>query len=157
MKKLFTVLLCSLFQLSICYSQDRLKLYGTILSENGEPLPNANITIVDYQIGTTSDNNGNYKITIPRKYSAKKEVNVKVSFVGFKTQKLKVQLLHNENEVNFRLNEDIFESETVVVTGIASKTSKSIAEVAVSRLDASELTEKSGYQTMSQMISGKLA
>jgi len=157
MKKLFTVLFYFLILLSINYSQEDFQLFGTVFSERSEPLLNANVSIINLEIGTASDENGNYKISIPSKYAVVEEVQVKVSFIGFKTQIVKVPLTRKTIEVNFRLLEDIFESETVVVTGIASKTSKSIAEVAVSRLDASELTDKLSYQTMSQMVSGKVA
>ncbi|MFQ5650079.1 MAG: TonB-dependent receptor domain-containing protein [bacterium] len=61
------------------------------------------------------------------------------------------------NEVDFALREDILRGEEIVVTGIASTTSKAVAEVAVSRIPASGYTSQSNYRTTSQLIRGKLA
>ena len=59
--------------------------------------------------------------------------------------------------LNFILQQDVFASEAVVVTGIASERSIGNTEVSVSRLDASELSETNSFSDMSQLLYGKVA
>ncbi len=57
----------------------------------------------------------------------------------------------------FALVQDVRGLEEVVVTGVASRTQKSIAEIAVSRVDAAALTEANTYQDLTQLLTGKVA
>lgn len=58
---------------------------------------------------------------------------------------------------NFPLILDVRGLDEVVVTGIASRTSKAVAEVAVGRVDAASVTDKVGFSTAGQLLSGKVA
>lgn len=49
------------------------------------------------------------------------------------------------------------ETDVVVVTGIASRTSKSVSDVSVSRVSADKLTEVNSYSDLSQLLNGKMA
>ncbi len=60
-------------------------------------------------------------------------------------------------ELDFALRPDVFRGEEIVVTGIASRTSRSVAPVAVSRLPASDYTARQDYRTAAQLINGKVA
>ena len=55
----------------------------------------------------------------------------------------------------FALTPDVRGLEEVVVTGVASRTQKSVAEIAVSRVDAAALTETNTYQDLTQLIAEK--
>lgn len=57
----------------------------------------------------------------------------------------------------FALVQDVRGLEEVVVTGVASRTQKSVAEIAVSRVDAAALTEANTYQDLTQLLAGKVA
>ncbi len=57
----------------------------------------------------------------------------------------------------FALTPDVRGLEEVVVTGVASRTQKSVAEIAVSRVDAAALTETNTYQDLTQLLAGKVA
>lgn len=156
MKRILTTLLF-LFLATLVAGQGGLKVFGTISDANGEPLPMANIRISSLNMGAAADVDGNYIFTIPEQYLTGGEVRIGASYVGFKSLYKTFTLSGDEVEVNFTLEEDIFESEAVVVTGIASKTSKAIAEVSVARISAEKLTEVTGYQSMSQLVTGKIA
>lgn len=57
----------------------------------------------------------------------------------------------------FALVQDVRGLEEVVVTGVASRTQKSVAEIAVARVDAAALTEANTYQDLTQLLTGKVA
>lgn len=59
--------------------------------------------------------------------------------------------------INIVLTPDVRGLEEVVVTGVASRTQKSVAEIAVARVDAASLTETNTFQDLSQLLTGKVA
>ena len=61
-----------------------LEFKGTVInSENKEPLIFANINLMDSNISTISNSDGNFSLKIPDSYKSKK---IKISFIGFKTK-----------------------------------------------------------------------
>jgi TonB-dependent SusC/RagA subfamily outer membrane receptor len=57
----------------------------------------------------------------------------------------------------YALQPDVRGLEEVVVTGVASRTQKSVAEIAVARVDAAALTETNTFQDLTQVLTGKVA
>jgi TonB-dependent starch-binding outer membrane protein SusC len=127
--------------------------------KNGEGLQGARVTLtlqssVATKIGRIAGRDGSFEIgSVPAgKYSAE------VTYVGYKAaaQALTVDAGATV-DANFALTLDIKGLEEVVVTGVASRTQKGVAEVAVARVNASEFTDKVGYTTAGQLLSGKVA
>ncbi len=134
------------------------RIFGTVTSTaDNEPLIGANVFIKGTSIGTAADFEGNYEIIIPESIEIGSTVEVNATYVGYKAKIEIVSISGKSLQLDFSLREDIFQSEEIVVTGIASKTSKSVAEVAISRIKADELTEKQSFQDVSQLLSGKVA
>ncbi len=154
-KLLFTILVV-FFTSSVITGQQSTRISGTVTDNQGSVLPGANIIIPALNLGAATNGNGKYQFTVPAKESKGQRVDMTVRYVGYKSQTVAVILNGKNIEQNFSLEEDIFQSEAVVVTGIASKTSKSVAEVSVSRVNAAELTNTSTFQTMSQLVEGKI-
>ena len=129
-------------------------LSGTITdAESGDPLPGANVFIVETASGAASNIDGNYTITeIPTGSHL-----VRVTFIGFKTNEQAFTISSGNNTLDIVLAPDYTGLEEVVVTGIASSTSKARAEVAVARVDATKLQEQNSYQDLSQLLNGKVA
>jgi len=134
-----------------------LKIKGKVTDNNGEPLLGANVMIAEFTIGAATDIDGNYVFEVPSANVNGQEVVLTASYIGFKQKRSSIVLRGNTLEVNFVLEEDIFKSEEIVVTGIASRNSKAVAEVAVSRVSAKELTKTQSYQGVSQLLAGKVA
>ncbi|MFA8342711.1 MAG: carboxypeptidase-like regulatory domain-containing protein [Rhodothermaceae bacterium] len=134
-----------------------LKIKGKVTDNNGEPLLGANVMLADLSIGAATDLDGNYVFDVPSQQVNGQEVVLAASYIGFKQKSTTVVLRGNTLEVNFVLEEDVFRSEEIVVTGIASRNSKSVAEVAVSRVSAKELTKTQAYQGISQLVAGKVS
>ncbi|MCU0426558.1 MAG: carboxypeptidase regulatory-like domain-containing protein [Candidatus Kapabacteria bacterium] len=128
--------------------------------KNGDGLQGARVTLTALsnpatKYGKIAGKNGEYEVkNVPAgKYS------VEVSYVGYKTaaQSLTVDAGAASVDLNFQLILDVRGLDEVVVTGVASRTQKSVAEVAVSRVNASELTDKVGYTSAGQLLQGKVA
>lgn len=77
-----------------------------------EPLPGVNITLKGTSLGTSTDVNGNYRLTIPPTFYDKKAVLV-FSFIGFQT----IEKTISSNRVDAVLDEDAKALTEVVVTG----------------------------------------
>ncbi len=103
------VLLILLFA-TIANSQT-LTLKGTVTnSRTNKPLPNCNIYIEQFSIGTTSDEFGFYLI----KNLNKGSINITVSFIGFETLTKNYNLKENST-LNFKLTpKEILLNETIV-------------------------------------------
>jgi len=127
---------------------------GTITdAETGEALPGANVLVVELSRGAATDIDGNYSITgIPSG-----SYTVRISYIGFQSQERSVNVGSGETVVNAELQPDLSGLEEVVVTGIASETSKAAAEVSVSRVSAEDYTASNTYQSVSQLLGGKVA
>ena len=155
-KKLLTVFVL-LFFTPLILGQQSTKISGTVTDKDGAPLPSANIFIPALNLGAAADENGKYEFSVPAEESTGQNVDMTARYVGYKSQTVSVNLGGGNVEQNFSLEEDVFQSEAVVVTGIASKTSKSVAEVSVSRLDAVDYTKDNSYQSFSQLLAGKIS
>ncbi|MDF1673426.1 MAG: TonB-dependent receptor [Vicingaceae bacterium] len=81
-----------LFTLALGVSAQTATISGVLKNSNGESLENANIAIVGETIGTQSDKNGKFTLTIP----ANKDVKVGVSFIGYNTTIKTFNLKPNE-------------------------------------------------------------
>ena len=129
-------------------------LTGTVTDiTSGEELPGATVLITELERGAPANIDGIYTIeNIPVG-----TYQLRISFIGYRSLNETVNIQSGENTMNFELRLDQTGLEEVVVTGIASRTSRAVSEVAVSRVDASRYTETQSYQDLSQLVSGKVA
>ncbi|HMM03417.1 MULTISPECIES: TonB-dependent receptor [unclassified Dysgonomonas] len=82
---------------------------GVVKDGNGEPLPGVSISIKGTTNGTMTDVDGNYSLNVPDGNST-----LVVSYVGFKTQEIKVS---NQTTIDITLEELSKELDEVVVVG----------------------------------------
>jgi len=84
-------------------SAQNTEVSGRVTEKNtGNPIPYANIFFVGTLIGTTSDINGNYHLSVSKPGDL-----IEVSAIGFKKQVIKVN--HGEkNLIDFKLEEEVF-------------------------------------------------
>ncbi|WP_347841533.1 mucoidy inhibitor MuiA family protein [uncultured Draconibacterium sp.] len=85
---------------------------GKVVDSNGEPLPGANVVVEGTTIGTVTDLDGNYSITIPNNSSQ-----LTYSFIGFNSKTLPI----SNSVMNIALEEDLMQLEEVVVVGYGSR------------------------------------
>ncbi len=157
MKKLILPLLLILVLPSLIMGQNTFRVMGKVTDARGEQLIGANVYIKALNVGAATDVEGKYSFEVPRDMATGQTVALTVSFVGYKSKSTTITLTGNSISQDFVLDEDIFQSEAVVVTGIASKTSKAVAEVSVARVAAADLQQVNAYGGLSQLIGGKVS
>lgn len=121
--------------------------------ESGNALPGASVLLVDTELGAATSIDGRYRIDgiTPGDYT------LQVTYIGYETYSAPVTVAAGENEMDVVMTPDFTGLEEVVVTGIASATSKARAEVAVSSVSTEKLLEQNAYQDVSQLLNGKIA
>ncbi len=87
---------------------DNNQVSGTIFDENNEPIIGASITVAGTQIGTVSDVDGHYSITMPNGNRR-----LVVNFIGYESQQATV----NGNHKDFHLQETASFLQEVAVVG----------------------------------------
>ncbi|MCL6217355.1 mucoidy inhibitor MuiA family protein [Zunongwangia pacifica] len=90
---------------------------GKVVDRDGNPLPGTSVMVKGTTIGTVTDFDGYYSITIPNE-----ESRLSFSFVGFETQDIQA----NGGTINVMLNEDVSALDEVVVVGYG-KSDKNIS------------------------------
>jgi|GEM_PF-233937 TonB-dependent SusC/RagA subfamily outer membrane receptor len=130
------------------------KIRGKVVdAETGEPLMGANVFLKGTQVGAATDRNGVF--LIPN--APLGTYVLVVSYIGYKREEKEIRVVQGQElRVDFELQPDIFQGEQVVVTGLASRREKSVAEVAVARVDAAELSERQMYTTVDQIFKSKI-
>jgi flagellar biosynthesis chaperone FliJ len=82
---------------------------GTVISdEDGKPLPGVNVVVKGTTIGTVTDVNGNYSLTLPNNAST-----LTFSFIGLVSQEVAI----SKPDISVRMQNDVTQLSEVVVTG----------------------------------------
>ncbi|WP_073316833.1 SusC/RagA family TonB-linked outer membrane protein [Aquimarina spongiae] len=128
------------------FAQDK-TITGTVTDNGGSPLPGVNIIVKGTNSGTQTDFDGKYSV------SASAGSSLVFSYLGFTTQEVTVG---SGNQIDVTLQEDAAVLEEVVVTGVASGTSKRKLGVSVNSVKAEDL-QVQGAQAIDQALQGKIA
>jgi len=155
------VLLLLVFPLVLSAQESRV-IKGKVLdSVKGLPLPGASIfvdqtigaettmkgVISNYNMGTVSDVNGNFSITVPKGVTT-----ITCSFISFDTQKINVE---GKSVIEIRLVESNTALDEVVVTGYQNiKQRKNTSSV--SKLEVKDM-KQAGVASVDQMLTGQIA
>ncbi|UCH14029.1 MAG: SusC/RagA family TonB-linked outer membrane protein, partial [Bacteroidales bacterium] len=114
---------------------------GKVTTVEGEELPGVNIVIVGTTIGTVSDVQGNYSLSVPEEHLSGI---LQISYIGYLTETIDIA---GQTEINIILIPDLQQLDEVVVVGygvqkksdltgsIASVSGDKLTEVAVSGVD----------------------
>ena len=127
------VLLIGLFLSSICLAQAQRVVTGTITDQNGEPLIGASVLVVGTTVGTVTDFNGQFSLTVPEGSSQ-----VQVSYTGYESQ---VVNLGASNTVDLSLAEGVV-LETAVVTALGITRDKKEIGYAIESVDGEDIQQK---------------
>jgi TonB-dependent starch-binding outer membrane protein SusC len=138
-----TFLILFVLLLSFDLFAQTVNIKGKVNDESGQPLPGTSVIVVGKAKGTTTDNNGNYELTVDAKET------LSFSFVGYESQTIKIG---NQKIINVQLLSTNTLDEVVVVG--YGEVKKSDLTGAVSKLKYDESSDKP-VTSIDQYIQGR--
>lgn len=135
----------------------RIVIDGTIRgsitdSETGQTLPGANISIVELDVGTVTNNDGQFEITDIREGS----YTLRISYVGYESVRRDIEVQDGQTiTLNISLEPDLMGLEDVVVTGVATSVKRRNLANAVESVDG-EFLNRTPSQSVEQGLQGKI-
>lgn len=145
MRKFSIILILLFIHLTFSYGQS-LKITGVVVDDTDEPIIGATILVKgNNQIGTITDVNGNFSLSLPRGYKT-----IVISYIGMKSQDFEAKPL-----MRVKLYPDTKQLEELVVTGMV-KVDKRLFTGATDKLDASK-TKIDGITDVSRALEGRSA
>ena len=105
------------------------RLTGRVTDDNGEPVIGANISIPGTSIGTVTDYDGNYTLSVPRGST------LRFSYIGYLEQEFTIT---NQSVLNVQLYEDAEVLDELIVVGYGVQR-KSVVTAAISKVSSEEL------------------
>lgn len=128
------------------FAQER-TINGRVTSEDGSPVPGANVVVKGTSIGTVTDANGNYRLSgIPPGGGT-----LQISFIGFKTTEV---VIGDRATIDVILQTDVTQLSEVVVTALGLETSSEKLGTATSKVIGNAV-QQSGEPGLIQGLSGK--
>lgn len=129
------------------YANEADNVNGRVTNANGDALAGVSITVKGTAIGTSSDEKGNYTITVPEKGT------LIFSYIGFVTQEVAVA---NRVTVNIILQEINKALGEVVVIGYGTSTKRNVtgAVVSVNEREISQRSPTNAFEAIQGQMSG---
>lgn len=153
MKKIIsclTVLLTLATMSSSMFAQNAgFTVKGTVSDKNG-PIPGAGVVLKNTRIGTLTDADGAYQLTIP----GSREGVLEFSFLGYVTQEIKVT--EAEPVVNVILQEEAVALESVVVLGFGASQRKADLSTSVGVLSNVEENKNRPVSSIENILQGQI-
>jgi TonB-dependent starch-binding outer membrane protein SusC len=144
--KFFLVLLCFMAAGMTCLHAQR-TVTGTVLDENQQSIPGANVFVMGTQIGTITNISGQFTLDVP----AAADILV-FSFVGYQMQEVRIG---NQTIINVTLEPEILSMDEVVVVGYGAVLKKNLT-TSISRVSADDVP-KAVSSHMAQLLMGRAA
>jgi TonB-linked SusC/RagA family outer membrane protein len=132
---------------TIAFAQDR-TIGGKVTSPQGEGIPGVTVSVKGTTIGTITDIDGVYKLTVSA--DVKK---LTYSFVGFRIQEIEIG---SQSTIDVKLVEENKQLDEVVVTGLASSIKRSNLANSVASISADQLLGTTKPATLDNALSGKI-
>ncbi|AEL27380.1 TonB-dependent receptor [Cyclobacterium marinum] len=116
---------------------------GTVVDSEGNPIPGVTVSVPGTSIGTATDLDGKYSLTVPE------ESTLIYSFIGFESQEREVG---DQSIINITLEEDMSSLDEVVVIGFGTQKRVNVTG-AISTVDMDQL-ENAPVTNSSQLLQG---
>jgi TonB-linked SusC/RagA family outer membrane protein len=135
MKKIASFIVCWVFiGFGVIFAQD-IQISGTVTSvDDGSALPGVSVFVKGTSIGTASDINGDYSITVPP------DATLVFSSVGMKTQEVQVA---GQTVIDVSLETEVLGLEEVIVTAIGISRAERALGYSVATISSDETLQKS--------------
>lgn len=129
---------------------------GKITNEQGAPVLGANVFIRQLSIGTTTNQNGTYTITVPQARVTSGQVTITARFIGYKPQDKPLTLTSGTHALDFVLASDPFRLDQVIVSGVADSTSAKNLAFSVAHVSADQVKDVPASNPL-EALAGKVA
>lgn len=127
-----------------------LTITGTVTAKiSGDPLPGTNVVIKGTNFGTSTDENGKFRLVVQNMPQA----TLVFTFIGYKTQQV---IAEASGDYSVQMDEDVLKLSEVIITGLATSVAKRNLANAVATVNAEELLP-APTQTIERALSGKIA
>lgn len=147
-QKIPYLFLLMLFSFVTAQAQKEMTVRGTVLDSNGETIIGASVVLKgNNSIGTISDIDGNFVLTVPNEKST-----LIVSYVGMKPQEVKVV---SKGLIKVVLEDDTKQLEEVVVVGYGQQKKASVVG-AITQTTGKVLERAAGISDIGAALTGNL-
>ena len=126
-----------------------ISISGTVSDPNGAPMPGVSIVVKGTNVGTTTDTEGKYALSV----SSEGDVLV-FSFIGYATQEVAVG---NRTVIDITLAEDATQLTEVVVTALGIPRESKTLVYATQQVKPAQLTEVRDANNVLNSLQGKVA
>ncbi len=123
-----------------------IRITGKVTGENNEPLSGVSVTIKGSLKGTSTDNNGEYTLTVPEKAT------LVISYIGYTTQEVSV---NSQSVVNIKMVAAKKEMEQVIVVGYGTQRKVDVTG-SVAQIKGEEISKQASANPISA-LQGKIA
>ncbi|HEX6181053.1 MAG TPA: SusC/RagA family TonB-linked outer membrane protein [Chitinophagaceae bacterium] len=144
MRKLLFLVLSAMLTGVVAFAQDR-AISGRITDEKSQPVVGASVAVKNSRVGTSTDANGNFTLTLPASAKA-----IVISAVGFIQQEV---TLTNASTVTAVLKQDAQVMENVVITGYTREKRSNFAGAAT--VLSSKVVETVPVGSFDQALQGR--
>jgi len=125
--------------LLILQQQDNYSVYGNVADEDGNPLPFVNVYIEGTSQGSTTNEEGNYRIDDIEE----KSITLIASFTGYETFRKSITFLNKTPlQVNIVLHENVRLLDQIVVTGTTNPKTTLESSVAISTINTKSMEQR---------------
>lgn len=146
LKLFFFAILLICNGLSYLYAQEdiQVEVTGTVIDEEGIPLPGVTVQVQGTNRGVVTDFDGNYEIEV-----LNPDAVLEFSYVGFQIQEIPV---NNRTTINVTLTEDMAQLDEVVVVGYGTQQREDLTS-AISVVDSDQI-QKRQSTTVAESLQG---
>ena len=138
---------CALYLLMATSAAAQVKVTGTVTDGKGEPIIGATVKEQGTATGTVTDFDGNYSVSVKSANSV-----MEISYIGYKTQTLKVS---SRQTINVTLEEDNALLEEVVVVGYGVQ-KKATLTGAVTQVKGDDVLKGKSTQSVASALQGTI-
>src|SRR6184192_197398 len=133
---------------AVALAQEATIVTGQV-STRGAPVMGASVSIPSLRLGSTSDGQGMYRLTIPASVTG--DVTLSVRRIGYVTRSVPITLAGGQLHQDFALEASAVELTTVIVTGLGGEIEKSKLGTSAQQLNAEELNTTRAQNLVEQM------
>ncbi|BDD10036.1 SusC/RagA family TonB-linked outer membrane protein [Fulvitalea axinellae] len=150
MRKLLLFCLAGLMTLTTTFGQENEKtITGNVSgADDKEPIPGVNVTLKGTTIGTVTDIDGNYSLTIP----VTKGGTLTFSFIGLATEEVRIG---TQKVIDMQMTAELTQLQEVVITGYSQQSKEKLIST-IEVLSPTEIEDKPAAD-VSQLLQGRAA